>query len=290
MNLKIVIMNLLSNLKYLSKQRLNREIARCDLDYTQYILKDRLPNLCIPRIFTIEQTLDYLLTHEVSLSRFGDGELDLLGGRDIGFQKASPLFSEKLKIVLTNNSDNLLVGIPFVLFHDLPHFVSSGQNFWALNGKRLRSYFWPYYRSEKQYASTEVTLVATYYQTYDFKDYFNKIRRLWEQKEICLVIGKGLLDDLQYNIFNNTKRIHFIDVPRQNAFEQYEHIVDEIKKYPKNLLFVGICGPTATLLAYDATQLGYRFLDMGHIAKAYDWYMKDNNFTSLNPKRFFAPD
>ncbi len=289
MPIKTIILNLLSNMKYLSKQRLNREIAKCNLDYTQYILKDRLPNLRVPRIFTIEQTLDYLLTNEVSLARFGDGELELLEGRNIGFQKASPLLSEKLRIVLANNSANLLIGIPFVLFHDWP-FLTLHENFWALNGKRLRSYFWPYYLPEKQYACTEVTLVATYLQNYDFKAYFDEIRRLWDQKEICLVIGKGLLDDLQYNIFDNAKQIYFIDVPRQNAFEEYEHIVEAIKKYSQHLLFVGICGPTATVLAYDATLLGYRFLDMGHIAKAYDWYMKGTNFVSSNLQHFFAPD
>ena len=52
-----------------------------------------------------------------------------------------------------------------------------------------------------------------------------------------------------------------------------------------------ILGPTAKVLAYDMSQLGYRALDLGHIAKAYDWYIKGKPAVDINDAiEFFNPD
>ena len=34
----------------------------------------------------VDQTLDYILAHHSSVARFGDGEIDLIAGRDIPYQ------------------------------------------------------------------------------------------------------------------------------------------------------------------------------------------------------------
>ena len=50
------------------------------------------------------------------------------------------------------------------------------------------------------------------------------------------------------------------------------HFTAELrKKLPKDRLILIVLGPTAKPLAYDLTKLGYRALDLGHMAKAYEW-------------------
>ncbi|MCG8708354.1 DUF1792 domain-containing protein [Brenneria sp. 4F2] len=52
-----------------------------------------------------------------------------------------------------------------------------------------------------------------------------------------------------------------------------------------------ILGPTAKILSYDLGCFGYQALDLGHIAKSYDWYKKQKKIHSLdNAFNFFDPD
>src|SRR5699024_11440243 len=48
----------------------------------------------------VDQTLDYILAHHSSVARFGDGEIDLIAGRDIPYQSYDPALAEHLKRVL----------------------------------------------------------------------------------------------------------------------------------------------------------------------------------------------
>lgn len=49
---------------------------------------------------------------------------------------------------------------------------------------------------------------------------------------------------------------------------------------PKDRLIIIVLGPTAKLLAYDLNKLGYRALDLGHMAKAYEWLKTRDNIVA----------
>lgn len=53
-----------------------------------------------------------------------------------------------------------------------------------------------------------------------------------------------------------------------------------------------MCGPTANVLASDLTKVGFRALDLGHLAKSYDWYKKgiDVKNNGENSAKFFYID
>lgn len=63
-------------------------------------------------------------------------------------------------------------------------------------------------------------------------------------------------------------------LPKAHAFEHYNEILNEARKESKDKLFIVILGPTATILAYDLAKSGYQALDMGHLAKDYDWFLR----------------
>ncbi|MBU4465609.1 MAG: DUF1792 domain-containing protein, partial [Actinobacteria bacterium] len=54
---------------------------------------------------------------------------------------------------------------------------------------------------------------------------------------------------------------------------------------------IAILGPTATVLAYDLHRAGYRALDLGHIAKSYDWWLRGRTTDGKAANdAFFAAD
>ena len=65
--------------------------------------------------------------------------------------------------------------------------------------------------------------------------------------------------------------VNFIYGPKAHAFREYERILQEALKQPKDRLMIVVLGPTATILAYDLAKSGYQALDIGHLGKAYDW-------------------
>ena len=57
---------------------------------------------------------------------------------------------------------------------------------------------------------------------------------------------------------------------------------------PKDSLFVMALGPTATVLAEDLTNAGYRALDMGHVDTAYEAFLRrSNKFVQIEGKIVF---
>lgn len=70
-------------------------------------------------------------------------------------------------------------------------------------------------------------------------------------------------------LFDNINSFTTIDIPSRNAFSEYNRILNDCKKYDHNVLFFISAGPTATVLAYDLTKLGYQALDLGHLPNCY---------------------
>ena len=272
--------------KFISEQ--GCELMLASLKYEMF---DEIKNLDFPQIQNIEHTIEMLQNSNNSLCRFGDGELSLIAGQDIPLQKASPLLSQRLKEVLSSSIDNLQIAIPRVVYGSKVGVNDHSKKFWRIHGKNFRQQIEKYIDLEKQYYSAEVTLAYALYQSYDFEQYFSNLRDIWNDKDIVLVCGKNVFDQIKFNIFNNAKSTENIHIANINSFDNYDYILKECLKMNKNALFIAIAGPTAKILAYDLTKKGYRILDLGHIAKSYDWFKKSKDaLNSNNAHNFFAPD
>jgi hypothetical protein len=62
-------------------------------------------------ILSEEETLDEIIKKNKSISRFGDGEFNLIFGEEIGFQKVNKTLIKKLREVLKKKRRSLLIGI-----------------------------------------------------------------------------------------------------------------------------------------------------------------------------------
>lgn len=103
---------------------------------------------------------------------------------------------------------------------------------------------------------------------------------------------KEAFESYEFNIFDTASELCYEFVPNKHAFSEYESILSRLMGYDKTYTHILMCGPTANVLVADLTKAGYRALDLGHLAKSYDWHKKgiDTSKSGDNVVKFFDPD
>ena len=121
-------------------------------------------------------------------------------------------------------------------------------------------------------------------------DYYNKFRKIWDNKDIVIVCGERVFKNIKYNIYDNAKSIEYIYGPTNNAFADYDEIMNKASKKDVNKLIILVLGATATVMAHDLSKLGHRALDLGHLGKDYDAFRKKLTAGSSTIKNFYNPE
>ena len=228
------------------------------------------------KILSPLDTLNEIIYNNKSISRFGDGEIKLIYGVGIRFQKPSKELSVRLKEVLESQLNGLLVGINNSLKRDyLNLFDERGRDFWGRWAENNKVKISKLLNNDVNYGSS---LISRFYLEYQDKsgvsEFVKVLKKVWDGKDILIVEGKKSRLGVGNDLFDNTKSIQRILCPVTNAFDIYDKIYDEILKYGKNKLILLALGPTATVLAYDLYNDGYQALDIGHVDIEYEWYLK----------------
>ena len=113
------------------------------------------------------ESIQYIIDHRCSISRYGDGELALIWGERIGFQEVNEKLVKALKHVLqATDAPNHIVGIPYYL-KNVDGTVKITRAFWGdfirKFGKRLR----PLLSSNRTYIDTQISrFYIEYYLAY----------------------------------------------------------------------------------------------------------------------------
>lgn len=294
------IVQLLKNIKYLSEVNLRDYTSATNIltepNRLKYAVLQQFHEnqLCmLPKIKTYDETLDLLINTNCSIARFGDGDFSQIMGLGEPFQDPDPILTKRLKEILQSNSTNLYIGIPKVYFNI--SVINKKLDFqprdfilnWFLpQEKILRSLI----DLNKEYIPTEITQMYMHFSDYDFEKYFEKIKEIWKNKDIVIACGDRVFDNIENNIFDCAASIEYVHCPTTNAFSQYDEILDNLKHFDTSKLMILILGPTATVLSYDLNNLGYRALDLGHIAKDYDAFCKKINKNNETISKFFDKD
>lgn len=244
------------------------------------------------KFYNAEETVNKLINSNCSICRFGDGEINLIkGGIDIVFEKQNKKLAESLRKVISSNNPNILVAVPD-LFHSFCnvdfHARKVTRIFYSRNHDFLLSLLKPnvgYYC-----AGFTIPYINSGNSVFDFDTYYNNIKKIWDNKEIVIICGDRVFHNIEYNIYDNASSIEYILCPTTNAYQHYDEILYKAKKIDKNKIVIIMLGPTATVLAYDLANLGYRALDTGHLAKDYDAYCKNIPSNAENICKFFDAD
>lgn len=240
-----------------------------------------------PDVRSTEQTISKLLESDVSISRFGDGELMLAIGMPMGirYQKADPVLTKRLREVLVSDSESCIICVSDA-FGDMDERSEDNKKYWKKHMGELRFFYYRLLdRKNKVYYNTTATRV---YSPLADKSLaaprFKKWQQLWDGKDVVFIEGQKTRMGVGNDFFSNAKSIRRILGPAENAFDRYGEILQFASALPKDTLFILALGPAATVMSYDLSQLGYRALDLGHIDVEYEWFLQGNSNVLLKNK------
>jgi glycosyltransferase family protein len=278
------------DLKKLAQESITKNDLNLALDAYGYEYSDDNKDLIKPRIFSPEKTISQLLETRASFCRFGDGEFSLMVGESIPFQKADARLTRRLHEVFRSNIDEIFIGIPYCYYSSARNMRELPKNFVRTWVAKNRDKITSQTSSNKQYYDTGCTQLYALFENYDFDNYFQGILDLWRDKDIAIICGETVFNSIETNIFSCAKTIEYQYAPSRDAFDFYDQILEKAKTLDNQKLIIIILGPTATVLAYDMARLGYRALDLGHVAKDYDYFTNKVEHDDATIANFFKPD
>jgi glycosyltransferase family protein len=226
-----------------------------------------------PIIKSIDETIDKILNEKCSVSRYGDGELKLLCGLDISFQKHTVILQDKLRNVLQSQNESHLVCIPDV-FGSNVEYTDTYKKEWKIHLIKYRRYWYRNLDKDREYFNSFISRCYLCYQNPKKSySYFNKLKRIWNGRDVVIVEGEFSRLGVGNDLFNNVNSIRRVLGPSKNAFEKYDELLNCVKNFKRSTLILLALGPTASILAYDLHQQGYQAIDIGHIDVEYEWYL-----------------
>lgn len=222
----------------------------------------------------MDETIDELLNTNKSLVRFGDGEITVLKGNDIVFQKSSSDISEGLKRIISYPYDELIVALP-PMFDGVEQYQFQSGQFWKEHLLTRRKTYNQFCNHQKEYGNA---FFSRFYYAYKNKEacgkWISKIKLLWKDKDIVIVEGITSHNGVGNDLFEGAKSIERILCPAVNAMQVYDEIMDACKLYSKESLFLLSVGITAKLLAEELYLNGYRVIDIGNLDMEYEWFLR----------------
>ena len=233
----------------------------------------------LPQVFFYEETIKNILEGGLSISRFGDGEMRLIEGESIEFQNYNPHLASRLLDVIHAQHDRLIVGIPDV-FNGLSSYKKNAVYAWRKHLSRYLNSWVKYTNPNVIYGNSFISRPYIIYKdSANSTHKFDKIKKLWEGRDILLVEGQKSRLGVGNKLFSNSNSVQRILCPIKNAFGCYDEILDSIKEKSKSKLILLALGPTASVLALDLTVFGFQALDIGHIDIEYEWFLQKAEWT-----------
>lgn len=252
-----------------------------------------LPNSGVkrPKIKTTDETINELINSDKNIVRYGDGEIIVLDGGGIPFQKADMKLAQRLREILNSGDENILIAVDRRYYYNTNALISilAKKNHPL---KRFQLYSIPRIR---QILNRYIDFDKVYYEAYitcPNESCLEAFKNFFAGKKLVLVGCKEAFESYEFNIFDTASELCYEFVPNKHAFSEYESILSRLMGYDKTYTHILMCGPTANVLVADLTKAGYRALDLGHLAKSYDWHKKgiDMSKSGDNVVKFFDPD
>lgn len=244
--------------------------------YTRKVLTEAILSVCrkpwSPNIMSCEDTVEYLIQNQCSMARFGDGELDIIGGRSIPFQEYDEKLAKELEHIIGLSSDErMMICIPDV-FERLKRYTESVEAFWQNDLVKTR----PIYEKLCKAQWYGNALASRPYMMWKDKrraiPVFDKWMQFWDSKDILLVEGDTSRIGIGNDLFENAASVSRIVCPSKNAYSVIDKIYSSVLDKAEGKLILISLGPTAKALVFRLYEAGYRSVDIGHIDTQYEWY------------------
>lgn len=221
-------------------------------------------------ILNTDESIERIKNSNKSLVRYGDGEMSIILGGFINFQKYDEVLSRRLREILKSSESNLEIGIPLAI-KNTDGYNNVAKKFWKQNMDTGRMHWKRLCNPNRIYCNASMTrLFRDYEDKSNSIRWFKNFKQIWNDKDILLIEGSKSKLGINNDLFSNAKSVERIIAPSKNAFDKYDEILAVIKERCKGKLVLLSLGPTATVLAYDLCKNGIRALDIGHIQLEYN--------------------
>lgn len=233
------------------------------------------------------ESINYIIENKCSVSRYGDGELDVIWGGSRGFQKPDPQLAMRLRDILSSSLHNHIVCLPYPFLYS-SNLRPSSDKFWAyyigMNTKKLLKII----NLEKQYFDTEISrFYIDYKDRSGSEEHLKLLKKIWDNRNIIIVEGTYTASGIGNDLFDGALSVKRIICPAENAFDKYNSILKcVVKNSTTNDLILISLGMTATVLAYDLAKEGLQAIDLGHLDVEYEWFLQQADWKTYLPNKY----
>lgn len=226
-----------------------------------------------PIVLSNDETLNLIINEHYSISRNGDGELNIMLGRNIPFQMYDARLAAIMREAHTVTMDHYISCVPDV-FSGYKNFNKKACDYYD-RFLHTNRYAWTKLAKAPRYGNTFVTrFYMDYVDKSNSPKQVNRLKQVWEGQDIILVEGMESKLGVNNDLFDGARSLRRILGPAENAFSVYDQLMDCVKKEAsKDGLILLALGPTATAMAYELAKEGYWAVDIGHIDIEYEWML-----------------
>lgn len=243
----------------------------------------------LPKICSVEDTCKKIIEDRCSLSRYGDGEFEIILGhaKDI-YQGNDENLSRRLREILISNLKGHIVAVADD--YGAMTKILREENRYAVRRymtEEKRKVHYTLLDMNKQYYNAYISrpyIIYPHEEREQSKKRFDVLKRIWNKQDILFIEGDKTRMGVGNDLFDNAGSIERIIAPNSNAFCVYEELYNASMKFGKDKLILIALGPTATVLAYDLAKEGYWALDVGHLDVEYEWFLKGKGYSYIPHK------
>ena len=229
----------------------------------------------LPKVKSIPDTIDKIIKDNVSICRFGDGELLYVSEkRSLPFQKQNTRLRDYFINILKSNHNSILVGMP-VGFYSLDNLKRDSKTTWRAVISWTYPGIYKYLNHTKQYYNASMTRLYMDYKDTSHSDlWFKMVRSIWDQRDILLIEGEKSRLGVGNNLFQNAKSLQRILCPAHDAFDQFDNILQFALVQDNAKLVLVALGPTAKPLCFELALAGFQAVDIGNLDVEYEWFLR----------------
>lgn len=256
---------------------MNKQIKQliADVVYECYRIAGTLTGKSRIKVLSIDDTIRRIREQNLSMIRFGDGEITLIRGKSLAFQGGSRQIVEDLRTALRAQEDGLIITIPDIFGNNsLDQYVPASREFWKDHLLFCRKIYYENCSPDIEYGTTSISrCYITLQDQSRCREWFDEIRQIWAGKDVTIVEGAGSHTGVTNDLMDTAASVERILCPPRKAYDSYQQILETCDNIPRDRLVLLAIGPSAKPLGLHLFHQGYRVLDIGNLDTEYEWFL-----------------
>lgn len=196
------------------------------------------------KLLDAKETVSYIIEEKPSVSRFGDGELNMVlkyvgvkSADKSGFQDFNMELGQRLYEILKVGSIdklNFKVALPGCMFGIGTNYLKRpAAVFWEEYSNKYISKIMQILDSGKLYLETNFSrFYLSHKDKSGCKEYIETVKNIWKYRDVIIVEGERTCLGVGNDLFDGAKSIKRVLCPSTNAWDKYDNILSYLTITP----------------------------------------------------------